>query len=172
MRCADCSSMLPTFDNRSAFSLAPTLQWKGIHWMVTEVLFLSRDSSCLDVAEDLVPSCWLKTLQDGPAVSQKHCVGRKSLCVVQSLDCCKQGAGFSCVAVWLLPCSYRLPDGSAVRELDENSTSAILSCLFCWPMCVSSCPGGRWVGSIKGFQGQWPQLFIYVVFLGLDAWDV
>ena len=42
----------------------------------------------------MVPSWWLKTLQNGPAVSQKHCVGRKSLFLVQGLDCCEQGIGF------------------------------------------------------------------------------
>ena len=125
-----------------------------------------------DVAEDLVPSWWLKTLQDGPAVSQKHCVGRKSLFLVQGLGWCKQGLGFSSVIFWLVTCSHRLPDGSAVGELDEHSTSAIFCCLFCWPICLSSCPGSRWLGNTKGFQGQWPQLFICVVLLGLDAWDV
>ena len=104
------------------------------------------------------PGDW--RLQDGPAVSQKHCVVRKSLFLVQSLGCCKQGVGFSSVVCWLLPCSYRLPDGSAIGEPNENSTSAIFCCLFCWPICVSSCPGGWQVGNTKAFQSQWPQLFI------------
>ena len=43
----DCSNLLPIFDSRSASSLPPTPQWEGIHWKVTDVLFLSRDSSCL-----------------------------------------------------------------------------------------------------------------------------
>ena len=43
----DCSNLLPIFDSRSASSLPPTPQWEGIHWRVTDVLFLSRDSSCL-----------------------------------------------------------------------------------------------------------------------------
>ena len=47
MGCADCSNLLPIFDSRSASSLPPTPQWEGIHWRVTDVLFLSRESSCL-----------------------------------------------------------------------------------------------------------------------------
>ena len=56
-----------------------------------------------DVAEDLVHSWRSKTLQSGPAVSQKHCVGRNSLFLVQGLGCCEQGTGFSSAAGWLLP---------------------------------------------------------------------
>ena len=47
MGCADCFNLLPIFDSRSASSLPPTPQWEGIHWRVTDVLFLSRDNSCL-----------------------------------------------------------------------------------------------------------------------------
>ena len=78
-----------------------------------------------DVAEDLVPSWWLKTLQDEPAVSQKHCVGKKFLFLVQGLR--EQGVGFGSVVCRLLPSSYRVPDGSDIGELDENSTSAIFA---------------------------------------------
>ena len=147
-----------------------------------------------DVAEYLVDSWWMKTQQDGPAICQKHCVGRKSLFLVQGLGCCEQSVGFSSAICWLLPCSHRLPDESAVVELDEHLRHflffkiylfihlfyfivclfvclfvVVVCCLFCWPICVSSCPGGRWVGYTKGFQGQWPQLFICVVRCSL-AW--
>ena len=58
---------------------------------------LKQEQLQSDVAEDLVPSWSLKTLQDGPAVSQKHCVGKKSLLLVQGLGCCELGIGFSSV---------------------------------------------------------------------------
>ena len=34
----------------------------------------------------------------------------------------KQGVYVSSVVCWLLPCGHRLLDGSAIRDLDENST--------------------------------------------------
>ena len=153
MGCADCSNLLPIFDSRSASSLPSTLQWEGIHWRATDVLFLSRDSSCLMLLKIWSPpGDWRLCRMDRQSV--KNTVGRKSLFLVQSLGCYKQGVGFSSVVCWLLPCSYRLPDGSAIGEINENSTSAIFCCLFCWPICGSSCPGGWRVGNTKGFQGQ------------------
>ena len=56
----------PIFDIRPASSLPPTPQWEGIPWRVTDVLFLSRDISCLIVADDLLHLWWLETLQNGP----------------------------------------------------------------------------------------------------------
>ena len=139
-RCC-CPSVLKLFLRMVFASLCRLLQlashsWQPVCFLIASNTTVGRDPleghRCFvlkqgqllsDVAEDLVPSWWFKTLQGGPTVSQKHCVGRKSLFLVQSLGCCKQGVGFSSVVCWLLPCSYRLPDGSAIGQPNENKIS-------------------------------------------------
>ena len=77
MGCTDCSNLLPIFDSHR----------------VTDVLFLSRDSSCLMLLKIWSPPgdwrlCRMNRL------SVKNSVVRKSLFLVQGLDCCEQGVGF------------------------------------------------------------------------------
>ena len=76
MGCADCSNLPPMFDSRSVSSLPPTPQWEGIHWRVTDVLFLSKDSSCLMLLKIWSPpGDWRLCRMDQQSVKNTMLVG-------------------------------------------------------------------------------------------------
>ena len=124
MACADCSNLLPTFDSRSASSLPPTPLWEGIHWRVTDVLFLSRDSSCLMLLKIWSPpGDWRLCRMDRQSVRNTVLVG--SLSSWFRVWAAVRRRRLQLCSLLTLPCSHRRPDGSAMGELNETPPSVI-----------------------------------------------